>query len=160
MVRLSLFKRYQGSESEDNILRNTWSSLETPENCSIRWLRSTDFSNGYRNLKSTESYLNETVIPENFKFNADNDLDFKRQFKGTFPDHSSELKAVVVANQGKVIASGLLYFKKVNESSMSKAGLISDIRLDSTMIESGSSEGSTIVSCLIQCLEALSKDTI
>ena len=52
MVRIGLFKRYQGSEKEDQVLKNQIEALDIPEGFNIRWLKSMDYTNGFRELKS------------------------------------------------------------------------------------------------------------
>ena len=54
IVRISLFSRYQGSESEDEIIKGHWSRLNLPENLKIRWLKSVDFGNGYSILTKSD----------------------------------------------------------------------------------------------------------
>ena len=52
MVRISLFKRYQGSEKEDQVLKNQIETLDIPEGFNIRWLKSVDYTNGFSEMKS------------------------------------------------------------------------------------------------------------
>ena len=110
MVRISLFKRYQGSEKEDQVLKNQIKTLDIPEGFNIRWLKSVDYTNGFSEMKSlpsTDSDLDKVI--EDSAITADDSLSFKKHFKAMFPDRSASLKMLALTkDDGKVIASGLL----------------------------------------------------
>lgn len=93
MQKISLFGRYQGSEQEDQVLKDNWQTLNLPEEYQIRWLRSTDFKKGYGQLKVN---LDERTLPEDAVFSADNELSFKRMFKSIFPNRRTNLKMLVI----------------------------------------------------------------
>lgn len=118
--RISLFSRYQGTTEEDKVLNEYIESL--PEGLNIRWLKTTDFSNGYRDLQPCQSDTDAQALPDFAIFRPEDALSFKRLFRSTFPEHKSDLRMVVITRETKVIASGVLYLHEENAT-------IGDIRL-------------------------------
>lgn len=138
MVRISLFGRYQGSESEDAVLKNHWSSLGMPNDLNIRWLRSTDYKYGYTELtKCAEADVdpkhssNGDELPEDVVFDATDSLHFKRIFKGLFPDRRTDLKILAITTaDGKIVAFGVLHIEKNSMNHEGNKGIIGDLRID------------------------------
>lgn len=56
-----------------------------------------------------ENNLESKTIPSELLINAEDALDFTRQFKSLFPERSKNLKMLVITKNNKVIASGVLY---------------------------------------------------
>lgn len=98
MVCLSLFKRYQGSEKEDQALSERWKSLDPPQNMNIRWLKSVDYRAGYGKLcplNGGEGHVTD-ILPSDAVFKAEDSLEFKKLFRAAFPDRNSNLKMLVI----------------------------------------------------------------
>lgn len=95
----------------------------------------------------------EEHFPEEAIFKPEDSLSFKKLFKGTFPDRSSDLKMLVITHETEVVASGVLYMKN-------NTGFIGDIRLvkeSNISNQEGTLDLDQLKAGMIGGLEALAK---
>ena len=110
----------------------------------IRWLRSTDYNNGYDQLKAIRTinkeceYFEPNLIPPKYLINESDSLEFKRKFKGLFPDMSNKLKMLVITKSNRVVASGVLYNqnKEAGSEDVGAICTIGDLRANHDILQS------------------------
>ena len=83
-------------------------------------MKSTDYLNGYKDLGF--SLKNEESLPQEAIFKAEDSLSFKKLFRATFPERSSDINMLVITRETEVVASGVLLIKN-------QTGMIGDIRV-------------------------------